>query len=82
MQSKDIIIKLSLVAMAILFLSCKPTQQDNIASISQEQKTQEKTVAGVASGFDCAVVSVLCPSTHRAADSPPDFSLTTRIFIS
>jgi len=25
-------------------------------------------VEGVASGFDCAGVGVLCPSTHRAAD--------------
>lgn len=26
------------------------------------------TVAGTVSGFDCAVVGVLCPSTHRGAD--------------
>lgn len=28
----------------------------------------DKTVTGVLSGFDCAVVGVLCPTTHRGTD--------------
>jgi hypothetical protein len=28
----------------------------------------DETVTGVLSGFDCAVVGVLCPTTHRGAD--------------
>jgi hypothetical protein len=33
-----------------------------------EKTPYTKTIEGVASGFDCAVVGVLCPTTHRAAD--------------
>lgn len=29
---------------------------------------KHKTVTGQLSGFDCAVVGVLCPTTHRGAD--------------
>lgn len=32
------------------------------------QPHADKTVQGVVSGFDCAVVEVLCPTTHRGAD--------------
>lgn len=32
------------------------------------QPHTDKTVHGVVSGFDCAVVEVLCPTTHRGAD--------------
>lgn len=32
------------------------------------QPHTDKTVQGVVSGFDCAVVNVLCPTTHRGAD--------------
>lgn len=32
------------------------------------QPHSDKTVTGVVSGFDCAVVEVLCPTTHRGAD--------------
>lgn len=32
------------------------------------QDYTDKTVSGVVSGFDCAVVGVLCPTTHRGAD--------------
>lgn len=31
-------------------------------------ETEHKTVTGELSGFDCAVVGVLCPTTHRGAD--------------
>jgi hypothetical protein len=78
MQSRDIILKLLLGLLAVFVFSCKQSQparqqppaggNENLASITVDQNIQEKTVEGVASGFDCAVVSVLCPSTHRAAD--------------
>lgn len=32
------------------------------------QPHSDKTVNGVISGFDCAVVEALCPTTHRGAD--------------
>jgi hypothetical protein len=32
------------------------------------QPHSDKTVRGELSGFDCAVVGVLCPTTHRGAD--------------
>ncbi len=32
------------------------------------QQHSDKTVTGELSGFDCAVVGVLCPTTHRGAD--------------
>lgn len=35
-------------------------------TVDTEQAT--KTVQGELSGFDCAVVGVLCPTTHRGAD--------------
>lgn len=33
-----------------------------------EETPGEKTVSGHLSGFDCAVVGELCPTTHRGAD--------------
>lgn len=35
---------------------------------SQHENAASKTVTGELSGFDCAVVGVLCPTTHRGAD--------------
>lgn len=32
------------------------------------EDAEHKTVTGQLSGFDCAVVGVLCPTTHRGAD--------------
>lgn len=32
------------------------------------ETADQKTVTGQLSGFDCAVVGVLCPTTHRGAD--------------
>lgn len=32
------------------------------------QQHSDKTVTGELSGFDCAVVGVVCPTTHRGAD--------------
>lgn len=38
------------------------------ATVGWAQPHTDKTVTGVVSGFDCAVVEVLCPTTHRGAD--------------
>jgi hypothetical protein len=60
---------------AILFGCSQPKQEDEQdTATSLNEKISVKTVEGEASGFDCAVVDVLCPSTHRAAD------FTTGIF--
>lgn len=37
-------------------------------SYSQSMEKSTKTVTGELSGFDCAVVGALCPTTHRGAD--------------
>jgi hypothetical protein len=64
-----------LIAAAFILSGCSQKQADNqTAPTSLNEKTSTKTVEGEASGFDCAVVDVLCPSTHRAAD------FTTGIF--
>lgn len=34
----------------------------------QPMQATSRTVVGELSGFDCAVVGVLCPTTHRGAD--------------
>jgi hypothetical protein len=64
-----------LIAAATILPGCSQKQADNHAApTSLNEKISVKTVEGEASGFDCAVVEVLCPSTHRAAD------FTTGIF--
>lgn len=47
-----------------------PDIEMDIESHLYDQPLQEsnKTVTGELSGFDCAVVGVLCPTTHRGAD--------------
>jgi hypothetical protein len=63
------------VGMAAILLGCSQKQtEDKAASTALNEKISVKIVDGVASGFDCAVVDVLCPTTHRAAD------FTTGIF--
>lgn len=42
------------------------------------QPHTDKTVQGAVSGFDCAVVEVLCPATHRVADYTKVCLPTTR----
>lgn len=37
-------------------------------TVGWAQPHSDKSVTGVVSGFDCAVVEVLCPTTHRGAD--------------
>lgn len=63
------------IGIVAIMLGCsqKPQEQAEAAT-SLNEKISVKTVEGEASGFDCAVVEVLCPSTHRAAD------FTTGIF--
>ncbi len=64
-----------LIAIAAISPVCSQKQADNqAATTSLNEKISVKTVEGEASGFDCAVVEVLCPSTHRVAD------FTTGIF--
>ncbi len=64
-----------LIAAATILPGCSQKQAENRAApTSLNEKISIKTVEGEASGFDCAVVEVLCPSTHRAAD------FTTGIF--
>jgi hypothetical protein len=64
-----------LIAVAAILPGCSQKQADHqAATTSLNDKISLKTVEGEASGFDCAVVEVLCPSTHRAAD------FTTGIF--
>ncbi len=51
--------------------SSDPTAErsDNAQAESQAQdEPVDRTVTGQLSGFDCAVVGQLCPSTHRGAD--------------
>lgn len=64
------------LGIAAFLLGCSQKQDEETHANHQHLNDQIsiKTVAGEASGFDCAVVAVLCPSTHRAAD------FTTGIF--
>lgn len=41
---------------------------NEIFPVSDHLQTDEVTISGQLSGFDCAVVGVLCPTTHRGAD--------------
>lgn len=70
---RSLVVLVIAVAASLLGCSQKEAEQ-HAASISVNEKSSVKTVEGIASGFDCAVVDVLCPSTHRAAD------FTTGIF--
>lgn len=57
------------IAVCMLTLGCNP---DRKADSELQNNTQESdgtyTVTGKLSGFDCAVVGSLCPTTHRGAD--------------
>lgn len=49
--------------------SSDPTaERNNDAQAESQDEPIVKTVTGTLSGFDCAVVGQLCPSTHRGAD--------------
>lgn len=55
-----------------LLIGCNNQQDDHThaeeANKESHEEIRTQTVAGTVSGFDCAVVGVLCPSTHRGAD--------------
>lgn len=56
-------------------LGCSQEQtEEALAATTLNEKISMHTVIGEVSGFDCAVVALLCPSTHRAGD------FTTGIF--
>lgn len=48
-------------------VNSEPSAEHDDHADSQEDPTVE-TVTGQLSGFDCAVVGELCPTTHRGAD--------------
>lgn len=62
-----------LVAVCMIMAGCAADsdpgakQEDPAPAESQDEPTV-KTVTGQLSGFDCAVVGELCPTTHRGAD--------------
>lgn len=57
----------SLIMAAVLCMLSLGFETDYKAYIT-DAEAPHKTVTGVVSGFDCAVVGVLCPTTHRGAD--------------
>jgi hypothetical protein len=61
-----------MTGIAAILLGCSQKQEEHADAANHlHDQISVKTVEGEASGFDCAVVQVLCPSTHRAADLPP-----------
>lgn len=56
-------------ALCIITLGCNPdTEADSKLQDNTQESDGTYTVTGKLSGFDCAVVGSLCPSTHRGAD--------------
>lgn len=45
-----------------------PSGETNDAQAESQDERTVETVTGQLSGFDCAVVGELCPTTHRGAD--------------
>ncbi len=63
--------KLTTLLSAIIFVFAAFLGMDHNSEIfpaSDNLQTDEVTITGQLSGFDCAVVGVLCPTTHRGAD--------------
>lgn len=64
----------SLYTLVLLFTITFGTETDHSTNSahddihSHHSELDKVTVSGVLSGFDCAVVGVLCPTTHRGAD--------------
>lgn len=65
------IVLVLLVSASLMTAGCgassDPTAEPEAQAESQDEPTV-KTVTGQLSGFDCAVVGQLCPTTHRGAD--------------
>ncbi len=59
-----------LVITGLIVTANVPDMKKGSESHLHDQPMQEsiETVTGELSGFDCAVVGVLCPTTHRGAD--------------
>ncbi len=68
MRRNVIISIILLFSIAFLFYSNINALQAAPQDEQSESSKQVKTVEGVTSGFDCAVVGLLCPSTHLGAD--------------
>lgn len=58
---------IAVICMYTLGLDADHDTTSELRDISNNESTV-KTVSGELSGFDCAVVGVLCPTTHRGAD--------------
>lgn len=61
-----------LVATSMISAGCgadsAPSDETDDAQAESQDERTVKTVTGQLSGFDCAVVGELCPTTHRGAD--------------
>ena len=62
----------SLYILVLLFTIIFGSETENSKNSTHEDMhnavLEEITVSGELSGFDCAVIGVLCPTTHRGAD--------------
>lgn len=70
---------LFIVAIGMIAVGCQSDQEGSTANSGQAQAAEThdasasdepgtKTITGTLSGFDCAVVGQLCPTTHRGGD--------------
>ncbi len=70
--SKSLLLTLFVISMAFFGFEAERNAEVDRDEIDRpdraEVETSAKTVTGELSGFDCAVVGVLCPTTHRGAD--------------
>jgi len=67
------IVSVLLAATCILATGCgadsaPSSDNDDGTQVEAQEGRTVKTVTGQLSGFDCAVVGELCPTTHRGAD--------------
>lgn len=60
--------KITLILLTVTGLLTTAFILDSEVNNTADREQATKTVAGELSGFDCAVVGVLCPTTHRGAD--------------
>lgn len=60
--------KITLILLTVIGLLTTAFILDSKVYNTADTEQATKTVTGELSGFDCAVVGVLCPTTHRGAD--------------
>lgn len=60
--------KITLILLTVIGLLTTAFMLDSKVYNITDTEQAIKTVEGELSGFDCAVVGVLCPTTHRGAD--------------